>query len=48
MGGPPEFAWELSRAWPDSELRIVEDAGHLGSETWTRYIREAISRFAGR
>jgi proline iminopeptidase len=48
MGGPPEFAWEMSRAWPDCELKIVEDSGHLGSDIWVGHIREAISRFGGR
>jgi len=47
-GGPVEFAWELSRAWPDCELKVVEDSGHLGSDTWIRHIREAVARFAGR
>jgi proline iminopeptidase len=48
MGGPPEFAWEMSRAWPDCDLKIVEDSGHLGSDIWVGHIREAISRFGGR
>jgi proline iminopeptidase len=29
---PVENAWQLHRAWPDSELRIVPDAGHLAFE----------------
>ena len=48
MNGPLEAAWELSRAWPGSELLVAEDAGHLDSETKIRYVREAINRFAGR
>jgi proline iminopeptidase len=48
MGGPVEFPWELSRAWPGSELKVVEDSGHLGSQTWIGHVREAISRFGGR
>jgi proline iminopeptidase len=48
MNGPLEAAWELSRAWPDAELLVAEDAGHLDSETKVRYIHEAASRFAGR
>lgn len=32
LNGPLVAARELSRAWPDAELLVVEDAGHLGSE----------------
>jgi proline iminopeptidase len=28
VSGPLDTAWELSRAWPDSELIVVDDAGH--------------------
>ncbi|HEY4020647.1 MAG TPA: prolyl aminopeptidase [Pseudonocardiaceae bacterium] len=48
MNGPVESVWELARAWPDAELLIAEDAGHLDSETKVRHIFEAIDRFAGR
>jgi proline iminopeptidase len=48
MNAPLEFAWELSRAWPDAELLVAEDAGHLDSETKVRYVYEAVSRFAAR
>jgi len=26
--GPLSAAWQLARAWPDAELRIIENAGH--------------------
>jgi proline iminopeptidase len=29
---PVESAWELARAWPEAELRIVPDAGHAAFE----------------
>ncbi len=29
---PMQSAWELHRAWPEAELRIVEDAGHSAFE----------------
>jgi proline iminopeptidase len=48
MGGPPHTAWELARAWPGAELRIVEDSGHTGSETMRALLREALDRFADR
>lgn len=29
---PPRAAWELHKAWPEAELNIVPDGGHLYSE----------------
>lgn len=29
---PPVSAWDLKKAWPDVDLRIVPDAGHSASE----------------
>jgi proline iminopeptidase len=29
---PAASAWELARAWPEAELRIVDDAGHSAFE----------------
>jgi proline iminopeptidase len=29
---PPVTAWDLKQAWPEVELNIVADAGHLFSE----------------
>ena len=46
MGGPADTAWQLHRAWPDAELTIVEDAGHIGSATTLRHLRRALDRFA--
>ncbi|MEV0399960.1 prolyl aminopeptidase [Actinoallomurus sp. NPDC050550] len=46
MGGPLETAWELNRAWPDAELIVAEDAGHLGSETTRDHVLRALDRFA--
>jgi proline iminopeptidase len=48
MNAPLEGVWELARAWPDAELLVAEDAGHFDSETKTRYIYDAVSRFADR
>jgi len=47
MNGPLEGPWELARAWPEVELLVAEDAGHLESETKIGYVREAVNRFAG-
>lgn len=46
MGGPPQTAWELARAWPDAELVIVPDSGHTGSETMRAHLAAALDRFA--
>ncbi|MFJ6410813.1 prolyl aminopeptidase [Streptomyces hydrogenans] len=46
LGGPLITAWELSRAWPGAELRVVEQAGHLGGGETRRLIVEALERFA--
>ncbi|MEI5101865.1 prolyl aminopeptidase [Streptomyces sp. PmtG] len=46
MCGPPDTAWELNRAWPDAELTIVEDAGHLGSVETLDLVLKALDRFA--
>ncbi|MDQ0789919.1 prolyl aminopeptidase [Streptomyces sp. B3I8] len=48
LGGPLDTAWELARAWPDAELIVVDDAGHLGGATTRRHVREALDRFARR
>jgi proline iminopeptidase len=29
---PLESAWELHRAWPESRLEIIPDAGHSSNE----------------
>jgi proline iminopeptidase len=43
LGNP----WELQRAWPQSELVIVEDAGHIGDESGiNRELIRATDRFA--
>ena len=44
VSGPPDVAWELHRAWPGSELVILETAGHgIGT---TDAVLEATDRFA--
>jgi len=48
MNGPLEAVWLLSKAWPDAELLVAEDAGHLDSPAKVRYVYEAVERFAGR
>ncbi len=46
---PLKNAWDLSRAWPEADLRIVPDAGHTVTEPGiAREIMAAAERFAGR
>ncbi|NEA22013.1 prolyl aminopeptidase [Actinomadura bangladeshensis] len=47
MGGPPDTAWELHRAWRGSELIVVEDAGHLASAAARGHVVRALDAFAG-
>jgi proline iminopeptidase len=45
---PARSAWDLHRAWPESELQLVPDAGHAASEPGIlRRLVEATDRFAG-
>jgi len=44
---PIKSAWDLHRAWPEAELRIVADAGHAASESGILMaLIEAADRFA--
>jgi proline iminopeptidase len=47
VSGPLDTAWELARAWPDSELIVVDDAGHSGAGM-TGPLVAATDRFARR
>ena len=47
VSGPLDTAWELARAWPDSELVVVNDAGHSGA-SMIPHLVAATNRFAGR
>jgi proline iminopeptidase len=47
VSGPLDMAWELHRAWPDSELVVIDDAGH-SSASMGPALAAAIERFAGR
>jgi proline iminopeptidase len=39
-------AWDLHRAWPEADLRIVQDAGHSAFEPGIMYeLLEATDRF---
>jgi proline iminopeptidase len=44
LGGPVVTAWELARAWPGSELIVIEDSGHTGSTTMRTVLEQARDR----
>lgn len=46
MGGPLDTAWELAHAWPDAELIVIGDAGHLGNGATRDHILGALDGFA--
>lgn len=44
---PMRSAWDLHRAWPAADLRIVDDAGHASFEAGIKHhLLEATDRFA--
>ena len=45
LSSPLRTAWELARAWPNAELRIIEDSGHAGSPAMGDAVRDAIAQF---
>ncbi|MEU8888635.1 prolyl aminopeptidase [Streptomyces sp. NPDC048442] len=46
LAGPPHTAWELAQAWPDAELTIFADSGHMGGSGMRESLAEALERFA--
>ncbi|MFF5175769.1 prolyl aminopeptidase [Micromonospora sp. NPDC000089] len=46
LGSPLDTAWELRRGWPDAELIVVDDAGHLATVAARRHVVRALDRFA--
>jgi proline iminopeptidase len=45
VSGPLDIAWRMHQAWPDSELVVLDDAGHGGGSMWAAVIA-ALDRFA--
>jgi proline iminopeptidase len=45
LGGPLLTAWELAKAWPSSELIILDNAGHMSTELGD-HVTAATNRFA--
>ncbi len=46
IGSPLETAWKLTKAWPDAELLVIDDAGHTGSPATLKAILQTLDRFA--
>ena len=47
LGSPVGPAWELAQAWPESELVVVDDSGHTGSDTMRELALQVTARFSG-
>jgi proline iminopeptidase len=45
FSSPLQAAWELARAWPDADLVVVEEAGHLGNAVTRHHVVDALDRF---
>lgn len=43
---PLNTAWEVSQAWPGSELIVIGDAGHKGSDAMHKAVYDALDRFS--
>lgn len=48
LGSPVHTAYELQRAWPGSELVVVEDSGHTGSPAFAEAVADARDRLLAR
>ncbi|QKW09247.1 prolyl aminopeptidase [Streptomyces sp. NA04227] len=48
LSSPLDTAWELHKAWPGSELHVVENGGHLATSASRKHVLAALERFAGR
>jgi proline iminopeptidase len=46
VSSPLETAWRLSQRWNTSELKVLDDAGHGGGESFVPTIVEALAQFA--
>ena len=46
LGSPLDTAWALHRAWPGSQLQVVEGAGHFGTVATRRHLLAALDDFA--
>jgi proline iminopeptidase len=45
---PVDLLWRLARDWPECELIVIEDEGHLGGDAMDAAVVRATDRFARR
>jgi proline iminopeptidase len=45
LGGPAINAWELSRVWPDAQLRIFGGSGHKGNQAMEAELMSTLDAF---
>jgi proline iminopeptidase len=45
LGGPPDVAWSLAKAWPGAELHFIS-GGHTGDAEMDRILLDSTDRFA--
>ncbi|MEO6124225.1 MAG: prolyl aminopeptidase, partial [Ilumatobacteraceae bacterium] len=46
LGGPVHIAHEVHAAWPGSQLFVISDSGHTGSDSMRDCRRAALAAFA--
>jgi proline iminopeptidase len=46
LGGSPQLAWQMARAWPDADLQLIEGAGHGSGPGLGESLMAALDRFA--
>ena len=46
VSGPLETAWRLSQRWSTSRLRVIDDAGYGGGDTYPTALADALTQFA--
>lgn len=48
VSSPLETAWRLSQAWSTSQLRVLDDAGHGGGDSFVTVVGDALNRLAAK
>ncbi|MBP2365593.1 pimeloyl-ACP methyl ester carboxylesterase [Pseudonocardia parietis] len=44
ISGPVDVAWHLHQRWSTSDLHVIDDAGHGGSQSFTDAVVDSLSR----
>ncbi len=47
ISGPLDTAWDLHKAWPASQLVVLDETGHGGSDM-TKAVMQALATFRDR